>query len=111
MDEATDPLAAERAFFASLLNGGTQDLERLLADDFLLIDVMRGSEVTRADLLAAIGSGQLRFKSIETSEARLRLYGTTAVVTGRTRMNMLFGEAAILRLDTKNESLDLLALL
>jgi hypothetical protein len=91
MDEASDPLAAERAYFTGLVEAGLGVLDRVLADDFLLIDVMRGAEITKASLLAVLGSGQLRFEVIEPTEQRVRLYQATAVVTGHTRMSGLFG--------------------
>ena len=91
MEAASDPLAAERAFFTALVEAGLDALDRALADDFLLIDVMRGAETTKASLMSVIGSGQLRFEVIEPAEQRVRLYQSTAVVTGRTRMSGRFG--------------------
>jgi hypothetical protein len=64
----------------------------LLADDFVLIDVMRGGEVPKAALLAAIQSGDLKFESIEPADVRLRTHPGTAIVTGRTRMRIKFQE-------------------
>src|SRR5262249_44948901 len=93
MEEASGPLAAEREFFTALAEAGLEALDRVLADDFVLVDVMRGAEVTKAALLAALGSGQLRFQAIEPAEQRVRLYRATAVVTGRTRMSGRFGGA------------------
>lgn len=91
MDEASDPLAAERQFFTALVEAGLGALDRVLADDFLLIDVMSGAEITKTSLLAVLGSGQLRFEVIEPAEQRVRRYQATAVVTGRTRMSGWFG--------------------
>jgi ketosteroid isomerase-like protein len=91
MDEASDPRAAERVFFTALVEAGLEALDRVLADDFLLIDVMGGAEITKAALLAVLGSGQLRFKVIEPAEQRVRRYPATAVVTGRTRMRGRLG--------------------
>ncbi len=85
-----DPMAAERAFFKALVEASLEDLDRILADDFLLIDVMGGSEITKDALMAVLGSGQLKFESIEPSEPRIRLYQTTAVITGRTQMSGRF---------------------
>jgi hypothetical protein len=70
MSVESDVLAAERQFFASLIAADGPALERLLADDFVLIEVMRGGEVSRQDLVAALGAGQVRFEGIEASEAR-----------------------------------------
>jgi hypothetical protein len=90
MNEASDPLAAERDFFTALVEAGLEALDWALADDFLLIDVMSGAEITKTSLLAVLGSGQLRFEVIEPTEQRVRRYQATAVVTGRTRMSGRF---------------------
>jgi len=67
----------------------------LLVDDFVLIDVLSGSEITKPMLQAAIGSCQVKFDTIEVVESRMRVYAAnTAVVTGRTEMRGRVGEAA-----------------
>jgi ketosteroid isomerase-like protein len=88
-DEAI--LAAENAFFTGLLQADAKALEAVLADDFLLIDVMQGAEVARSALLALVESGQLRFLTLEHLDSHVRRYGTVAVVTGRTQMRGQFG--------------------
>jgi len=88
-----DPLAAERRFFAALVAANLEDLDRVLADDFVLIDVMRGDEIAKPALVAVLGSGQLRFAAIEPIETRVRRYPGTAVITGRTRMHGSFDGA------------------
>jgi ketosteroid isomerase-like protein len=90
MKQEPDPIAADRHFFTSLLQASVEDLEETLTDDFLLIDVMSGSEVTKAALLAVIGSGQLTFEAIDPADVRVRFYQTTAIVTGRTQMRGQF---------------------
>ena len=92
MEEESGVRATELVFFTALLKADAEELEGVLADDFLLIDVMSGSEVTKPDILALVGSGQLKFDAIEPADTRVRLYGTTAIVTGRTRMSMRFEE-------------------
>jgi len=95
MDMKLDPLAADRAFFAALISANLDSLDSLLIDDFLLIDVLNGAEVTKPMLLAAVGSSQVKFDAIEAVESRLRMFAsTTAVVTGRTEMRGRMGEAA-----------------
>jgi ketosteroid isomerase-like protein len=91
MHDESGPLAVERQFFGFLIQADVKGLDRVLGDDFLLIDVMTGSEVARSDLLAVLGTGQLKFEAIEQLDSRLRLYGETAVVTGRTQMSGQFG--------------------
>jgi uncharacterized protein DUF4440 len=92
MHNQSDPLAAEQQFFSSLIGGDVGALDRILGDDFLLIDVMTGSKVKKPDLLAVLRSGQLRFEAIEPVESQVRHYGITAVITGRTQMSGRFGE-------------------
>ncbi len=95
MTDEQGPLAAERRFFTALVQGDASSLEDVLADDFLLIDVMSGSEVPKAAMLDVLRSGQLKFHSIQPAEARVRRYGATAVITGRTEMKMSFDGNAI----------------
>lgn len=92
MKDELDPLAAERQFFVALVEASVEALDRVLADDFILIDVMSGSEITKSSLLAVIGSGQLKFEAIEPADSLVRLYQTTAVITARTQMSGRFGE-------------------
>ena len=95
MDTKPDPLAADRAFFTALISANLNTLDSLLVEDFLLIDVLTGSEITKPMLLAAVGSSQVKFDAIEAVDSRLRMYAaTTAVVTGRTEMRGRVGEAA-----------------
>lgn len=86
------PEAVEQEFFTALIKADVASLRRVLADDFLLIDVMTGSEVPKAALLEVVGGGQLRFERIDRGEHRVRLYATTAVITGRTEMQGRFGD-------------------
>jgi hypothetical protein len=92
MHDKLNPQAAEQEFFSSLIGGDVGALDRILSDDFLLIDVMTGSEVKNPDLLAVWRSGQLKFAAIEPIESYVRHYGITAVITGRTQMSGQFGE-------------------
>jgi len=90
MKHESDPLVVDHQFFGALVAGSLESLDELLAEDFILIDVLSGSEISKAALLATAGSGQIRFEGIQPLEARVRRYGATAVITGRTRMNGKF---------------------
>jgi ketosteroid isomerase-like protein len=83
-------LLAEERFFAALKQGDRDTLDSIVAEDCILIDVMTGSEVSRAEFVGLIGSGRLAFEAIERVDARVRLYGGTAIVTGQTRMSGRF---------------------
>jgi ketosteroid isomerase-like protein len=87
-----NPITIDKQFFAALIAGDAQALDHILVDDFILIDVMSGSEITKPAFLAIIGSGQIKFESIEPAEHRVRLYQTTAIVTGRTQMKGRLGD-------------------
>jgi ketosteroid isomerase-like protein len=83
-------LAAEDRFFGALLRGDGDELRDALTPDFVLIDVMTGSEIPGPVLVDLVGSRQLRFESVERLAARARRYGEAAVVTGETRMRGRF---------------------
>ena len=84
------PKAVEQNFFTALIEGDEAELEKILADDFILIDVMSGSEVSKAALLETISGGQLKFDHLDRVDFRLRIYSATAVITGRTEMSGTF---------------------
>lgn len=85
-------LAAERAFFASLLAGDGVALDGLLAEDFVIVDVLAGQAVPRPDLLGVVASGDLEFVEVERDEGdvTVRRRPGVAIVLGRTRMTMRF---------------------
>ena len=83
--------AAEQEFFTALIEADVATLGRVLADDFVMIDVMRGGEIGKPDLLGALSAGMLTFDSIVAHDPRVREYGDTAIVTGWTEMRMTFG--------------------
>jgi hypothetical protein len=91
MNDEMAPLVTDGQFFCALVDGSAEDLDQILADDFVLIEVMGGSEVTKSSLLDAIESGRLKFDAIEPADTRVRMYQTTAVVTGRTQMSARLG--------------------
>src|SRR5262245_59282984 len=92
MTDPSDPVEADRLFFASLLEVRLDPLDQLLSDDFSLVDVMSGSEVTKSSLLSVMKSGQLKFEAIELVNSHVRLYQATAVILGRTQMKGRFGD-------------------
>ena len=85
-------LTTDSEFFAALTQGDTAALDRILADDFVLIGLVDGSEISKSALLTAIDLHQVKFEAIEPSENRVRVYHTTAVVTGRTEMKGRMGD-------------------
>lgn len=92
MGSQDEVMGTEDRFFQALLRGDPVGLAGVLAPDFLLIDVMTGSEIPGPVLVDLVGSGQLQFQSVDRIDARVRLYGGAAVVTGQTRMHGRYGE-------------------
>ena len=83
-------LSQERAFFDALLQTDIRSLERLLAEDFILID-LSGGQMTKDQFLGVLEGGQLKFLSIvPQGGTRVRLYGWAAAVTGRTMMEVQY---------------------
>jgi len=61
-------------------------LDRIYADDFIGIGPS-GTVRTKAQVISDFTSGDLKFQSITTDDVRVRVYGNTAVETGRSTMN------------------------
>jgi hypothetical protein len=90
MSDTSGALTADREFFKALTDGNREALKRPLADDFILIEVMRGAEVPKTALVELVGSGQLKFESITPADVHERRYGSAAIITGRTEMRLRF---------------------
>ena len=86
--DTREVLACDESFFTALLAADHDLLGTILADDFVIIDVLSGQVARREELLGAISSGQLRFTEVTryAEERSVRLRASAAVVTGRTRM-------------------------
>ena len=86
--DTREVLACDESFFTALLAADHDLLGTILADDFVIIDVLSGQVARREELLGAISSGQLRFTEVTryAEERSVRLRPPAAVVTGRTRM-------------------------
>jgi ketosteroid isomerase-like protein len=75
----------ERARFRAMVANDVEELSRLLADDVVYIH-SNGEVESKADFLRRLRSGSLRYRSVEPADVRVRIYGHTAVTTGRSRM-------------------------
>jgi hypothetical protein len=95
MKDAMTVIEADGRFFNALRHANVVELDQILVDDFIIIDVMRGAETSKSELLQAVQSGQVKFEEIEVVDSQARLYGMAAVVTGSTRMAIRFGETTV----------------
>ncbi|MEQ4724614.1 nuclear transport factor 2 family protein [Nonomuraea sp. B19D2] len=82
-------LKHDQSFFDALVASDLAVLEKLLADDFVLVGVEDGAVADRRILLDLVASGSLRFPQIHSfpDEAIVRVIGTVGIVVGRTGMN------------------------
>ena len=67
----------------AVLKGDTATLDRMTADDYTVINIS-GQLLTKAQVLEAIKSGDLKYDQLENNDLQVRVYGDTAVLTGRT---------------------------
>jgi ketosteroid isomerase-like protein len=82
---------AEDQFFGALLGGDAASLDKVLTEDFLIVDVSSGAVADRAAFVGALRDGSLVFHRIELVERLTRRYGDTAIIVGRTEMSGAFG--------------------
>lgn len=68
----------EREWFDALVKGDSEPLKRILADDFTALN-NDGSFINKTQIIET----PAKFDEIKSEEFKLRLYGNTAVVTGR----------------------------
>jgi len=72
----------EREWNDAVVRRDAAALERILSDDFMLITAA-GTVSTKAQLIDTIKSPDLVIEPFDTQDVSVRVYGDTAVVTGR----------------------------
>jgi ketosteroid isomerase-like protein len=78
-------LAVAREWMDAYRHNDAAALDRILANDYMLTD-SRGNRTTKADDLAAARAGSVHYDVYEPSDLRVRLYGDTAILTGKNRL-------------------------
>jgi len=76
-------LDTEYAWCQAYLKADAAALADIELDGFILTDP-QGRTVTKADEIAELKSGSIRFIELSSHELSVRVYGDTAIVTGRT---------------------------
>ena len=84
-----DLTAIEHEFDHALSDANVNALDKLLAPDWTLLDIT-GGVITKEAFIEALRSGDLKFLSIVPDEIQVRFYNESAVVTGRTEMNVRY---------------------
>ena len=75
--------------YAALGRNDVAALDQLYADDYTFVNES-GILTTKAPRLAAIKSGELKYESVSFEDAKIRLYGNTAVATYRVNVKAQF---------------------
>jgi ketosteroid isomerase-like protein len=76
------------------VHGDAAALEHIFGDDLVvLVPGMRA--MTKADAVGMFASGRMKFSRYETSETTFRVYGTTAIVTGRLQRTRVIGGTTV----------------
>ena len=75
-------LRLERERNDAILKGDAAALDRMTADDYTFI-TLRGELRTKAEIVHGFRSGRFHYDAREISDLRVRVYGSAAVVTGR----------------------------
>lgn len=66
----------------AILHGDVAALNRMTSDDYTFI-TLRGELRTKPQILKDFGSGAIKYQSRKISDLNIRVYGNSAVVTGR----------------------------
>src|SRR5689334_9028166 len=83
VEQAIRKLDGER--IQAQIHADATALDRIYADDFIGVGPS-GTVRTKPQVIADFTSGELKFQSITTEEVQVRVYGNTAVETGRSTM-------------------------
>ena len=83
VDQAIRQVDHER--IQAQIGADAEALARIYADDFIGIGPS-GTVRNKAQVIADFTSGNLKFESITTNDVQVRVYGNTAVETGRSTM-------------------------
>jgi ketosteroid isomerase-like protein len=81
-DEGNNVAALDTQYQAAVQKNDTAAMDRILADDFILV-TGAGKTHTKADLLDEARSGRVLYERQDDSAQKVRVWGDTAVVTAK----------------------------
>jgi len=76
-------LQLEDEFARAVASNDADALDKLLADDWIIVEP-DGGIIDKARFLEVIRSGALSHESMASTDSKIRVYGSTALVTGLT---------------------------
>jgi hypothetical protein len=68
-------------FYAALLNNDLEALSKLYSNDYMLVRP-DGSVFNKDEILSDLRESDLTFKSIKLNSEKVRIYGSTGILTG-----------------------------
>jgi len=77
-----DVAKTNEEFDRAIVSRDAAEYERILADDFIFTS-FDGTLTDKAKELAKVKSGDLKFELGKSDDVRIKIYGKTAIVTGR----------------------------
>jgi len=80
-DDRAELARLEKVWNDAYLRGDADSLNQLLADD-LVVQMSEMRVLNKADSIAIVRSGRVKFQRYETSEVKIQVYDDAAVVTG-----------------------------
>jgi ketosteroid isomerase-like protein len=95
-------LQLEKDFQKAIVENNAEAIERFVADDWIIVDP-DGKIVEKDKFLAVVKSGALTHHTMRLDEPRARIYGETAVVTGRATSAGKFMEAEFTTLERSTD--------
>jgi ketosteroid isomerase-like protein len=82
-DPAVEEIRAlENARNDAIVHGDAAALERMTSDDYTFI-TLRGELRSKAEIVKGFSTGAFKYDARQISDLNIRVYGNTAVVTGR----------------------------
>ena len=88
VEDELKKLETDRA--AAVVKGDVATLEKQTSDDYTLIN-MNGQMSDKSQMVNAFKTGQSKLTSDELSDMKVRVYGNTAVITGKADVNGTLG--------------------
>jgi ketosteroid isomerase-like protein len=88
VEDQIKKLETDRA--AAVVKGDTATLDKQTSDDYTLIN-MNGQVSDKAQMIEGFKSGKNKLSSDEVSDMKVRLYGDTAIVTGKVAVKGMMG--------------------
>ena len=88
VEDQIKKLEMDRA--AAVIKGDMMTLEKATSDDYTLINI-NGQMSDKSQMISGFKSGQNKLSKDELSEMKVRVYGDTAVITGKVTVEGMMG--------------------